>query len=96
MSNRRAVCQDILHFPDESSSPWSCRRLAAAPGFRHHGGMASKRSPRVYDGRLVRVVQITRDPSIAMRQGVPPSTARGWLRQAPRHVALDTDDRLFL
>lgn len=58
--------------------------------------MAAKRSLRVYDGRLVRVVQITRDPAIATRQGVPPSTARGWLRQAPRRVALDADDRLFL
>jgi transposase InsO family protein len=58
--------------------------------------MASRRSPRVYDSRLVRVVQLSRDPSIATRQGVPPSTARGWLRQAPRHVVLDADDRLFL
>ena len=30
--------------------------------------MASKRSPTVYDGRLVRAVQLTRDPSIAVRQ----------------------------
>jgi transposase InsO family protein len=93
---RGAVFQDILHFPDESSSPWKRRRLAAAPGFRHHGGMTARRSPRVYDSRLVRVVQLSRDPSIATRQGVPASTARGWLRQAPRHVVLDADDRLFL
>lgn len=38
-----------------------------------------------YDGRLVRVAQITRDPSIATRQGVPASTAKESLRQAPPH-----------
>lgn len=91
-----AVCQDILYFPDESSSPRERRRLVAAPGFRHHGGMKSSRYTRFYDARLVRVVQTTGDPSIAVRQGVPPSTARGWLRQAPRHVVLDADDRLVL
>ena len=58
--------------------------------------MNSRRSTRFYDHRLVRVVQATRDTSLATRQGVPGSTARGWLRQAPRTVPLSADARTFL
>lgn len=48
--------------------------------------MATKRSQRAYDHRLVLLVQETRDPSIATRLGVPRSTVAGWLRRAPRVV----------
>ena len=41
------------------------------------------RSQRVYDHRLRALVQNTGDAHLAIRQGVPPSTARGWLRQGP-------------
>ena len=41
------------------------------------------RSQRVYDHRLKNLVQNTGDAHLAIRQGVPPSTARGWLRQSP-------------
>ena len=48
--------------------------------------MATKRSQRAYDHRLVLLVQETRDPSIATRLGVPRSTVAGWTRRAPRVV----------
>lgn len=48
--------------------------------------MASQRSQRSYDHRLVRLVQETRNPTIATRLGVPRSTVAGWLRRAPRPV----------
>ena len=38
---------------------------------------------RVYDHRLRALVQNTGDAHLAIRKGVPPSTARGWLRQGP-------------
>jgi putative transposase len=50
--------------------------------------MASTRSQRYYDHRLVQLVKATGDPSIATRLGVPRSTVAGWLRRAPRRVVV--------
>ena len=46
--------------------------------------MESRRRTRFYDHGLVRAVQASRDVTIATREGVPRSTAAGWLRQPPR------------
>jgi len=48
--------------------------------------MKSKRIQRIYDHRLVELVQQTGDPSIATRLGIPRSTVAGWLRRAPSPV----------
>jgi putative transposase len=51
------------------------------------------RPPQRYDHRLRDLVRRTRDVTIAMDLGVPPSTARGWLSQAPKVVvSLDVKD----
>ena len=47
---------------------------------------ATKRTQRTYDHRLIRLVQETRDPTIATDLGVPPSTVSGWIQRAPRAV----------
>ena len=39
-----------------------------------------------YDHRLRRLIQTTGDLDLAVRHGVPRSTARGWLRQASADV----------
>ena len=39
-----------------------------------------------YDHRLRRLIQITGDFDLAVRHGVPLSTARGWLEQARTDV----------
>src|SRR5215831_16863755 len=50
-------------------------------------------SQRRYDHRLQNLVQRTRDVTIATDLGVPRSTARGWLSQAPKVVvSLDVTD----
>ena len=59
--------------------------------------MASKcRHQRIYDHRLVQLVQQTGDATIATRLGVPRSTVAGWLARAPRAVTTDAvaDDAL--
>ena len=48
--------------------------------------MSSRRRKQTYDHRLIRLVQETRDASIATRLGVPRSTAAGWLRRSPPEV----------
>ena len=48
--------------------------------------MSARRRLRIYDHRLIQLVQESRDPTIATRQGVPRSTATGWLKRAPRSV----------
>ncbi len=48
--------------------------------------MEPKRHLRIYDHRLVQLVQETGDPTITTRLGVPRSTVAGWLRRAPRLV----------
>lgn len=48
--------------------------------------MDPKRRFRIYDHRLVQLVQATGDPTIATRLGVPRSTVAGWLQRAPRLV----------
>ena len=53
---------------------------------RDHWGMPTSRRQRVYDHRLVALVQQTRDPSIARARSVPRSTVAGWLRRAVRPV----------
>ena len=53
--------------------------------------MTRKRAQRTYDHRLVRLVQDTGDVSIAIRAGVPRSTAAGWIRRAPRTVTTCPD-----
>ena len=51
------------------------------------------RPPQRYDRRLRDLVQRTRDVTIATDLGVPRSTARGWLSQAPKViVSLDVKD----
>jgi hypothetical protein len=50
----------------------------------------SRRQQWRYDHRLRDLVHNTRDVTIATDLGVPRSTARGWLRTAPR-VAVTTD-----
>jgi hypothetical protein len=52
--------------------------------------MAARRTLRKYDHRLVRLVQETRDPTIATRLDVPRSTVAGWLRRAPTPVPVLT------
>jgi len=54
--------------------------------------MEPRRRLRIYDHRLVQLVQETRDPSIATRLGVPRSTVAGWLCRAPRTVTAVADD----
>ena len=51
--------------------------------------MKSRRIQRIYDHRLVRLVQQTGDPTIGSRLGVPRSTLAGWLARAPRDVTTD-------
>jgi hypothetical protein len=52
------------------------------------------RHQRRYDHRLRDVVQRTGDVTIATDLGVPPSTARGWLRKTPNVViSLDVTNR---
>lgn len=53
--------------------------------------MEPKRHLRIYDHRLIQLVQETRDPTIATRLGVPRSTAAGWLRRAPRSITVAAD-----
>jgi transposase InsO family protein len=48
--------------------------------------MKSKRHQRIYDHRLVLLVQQTGDATIATRLGVPRSTVAGWLAREPRAV----------
>jgi hypothetical protein len=48
--------------------------------------MNSERPQRIYDHRLIRLVQDTGDITIATRLGIPRSTAAGWLRRTPRPV----------
>lgn len=57
--------------------------LTTAPGFRHHGGMETRRRQRSHDHRLVQFVQESRDPTIATELGMPRSTAIGWGNHAP-------------
>jgi len=44
--------------------------------------MPTRRAQRTYDHRLIRLVQETRDATIATRLGIPRSTAAGWIRRA--------------
>src|SRR5262245_17473041 len=48
--------------------------------------MEPKRLLRIYDHRLMQLVQESRDPTIATRLGVPRSTVAGWLRRGRRSV----------
>jgi len=48
--------------------------------------MATRRTQRSYDHRLVRLVRETGDATLATRLGVPRSTAAGWLRRSPPTV----------
>ena len=51
------------------------------------------RMQRRYDHRLRELVQTTRDIQLATRQGVPESTARGWLnRSSTEVVSIDVLD----
>jgi hypothetical protein len=55
--------------------------------------MATARLQQRYDHRLRKLVQRTGDLTIATDRGVPPSTARGWLRSVPTAVvSLDVAD----
>jgi len=48
--------------------------------------MSTERRLRIYDHRLVRLVQETGDGRIATGMGVPRSTVAGWLKPAPRAI----------
>ena len=48
--------------------------------------MPFQRRQRIYDHRLVQLVQDTGDIAIATRLGVPRSTATGWIRRVPQLV----------
>ena len=48
--------------------------------------MPSNRTLRIYDHRLIQLVQETGDAELATRLGVPKSTASGWIRRSPRAV----------
>lgn len=45
--------------------------------------MNSKPRQRIYDHRLVRLVQETGDATLATGIGVPRSTVAGWLKRSP-------------
>ena len=58
-----------------------------------HPMTTTGRPPHRYDDRLRDLVRRTQDVTIATDLGVPPSTARGWLSQAPKVVvSLDVTD----
>jgi hypothetical protein len=44
------------------------------------------RTQKQYDHRLRLLIQNTRDLDLAVRHGVPRSTARGWLKQSRTDV----------
>jgi hypothetical protein len=44
------------------------------------------RAQRSYDHRLKSLVYSTGSIEVALDRGVPPSTARGWLKTAPRNI----------
>ena len=44
------------------------------------------RTQNKYDHQLLKLIQTTRDLDLAVRYGVPRSTARGWLKQARANV----------
>jgi len=48
--------------------------------------MSTRRRQRTYDHRLVRLVRETGDVDLAIRHGVPRSTAAGWVRREARPV----------
>jgi len=54
--------------------------------------MKSKRIQKSYDHRLVQLVQQSGDATLATRLGVPRSTAKGWIRRAPRPIVAAVDD----
>ena len=66
-----------------SRSAWPA---ALQPWQRHHGGMSTERQQRVYDHRLIRLVQETGDATIATGLGIPRSTVAGWLKRRSRDV----------
>ncbi|MEA3502923.1 MAG: hypothetical protein U9R47_09140 [Actinomycetota bacterium] len=45
--------------------------------------MSTERLQRIYDHRLIRLVQETGDTTIATGIGVPRSTVAGWLKRSP-------------
>jgi len=44
------------------------------------------RTQRIYDPRLRQLVHTTGNVQLALDLGMPRSTARGWLRRAPREI----------
>ena len=55
--------------------------------------MTATRTRRTYDHRLRQLVRETGDTQLAVRNGVPPSTARDWSRRsAPKVISLDLLD----
>ena len=92
-ANCRAARHDILRFLVRELVTYRPPVLTPSLGFRHHGGMGTRRRQRSYDHRLVQLVQEARDPTIATRLGVPRSTATGWVKRAPRVVTTaETDE----
>ncbi len=51
--------------------------------------MSTERRLRIYDHRLVQLVQETGNARIATRMGVPRSTVAGWLKRAPRTITTE-------
>jgi hypothetical protein len=106
LKHRRAGSTDILHFParvfvtEADHLMWV---LDDRNVFKELNDVRNRpkiipmtmtvRPPQRYDHRLRDLVRRTRDVTIAMDLGVPPSTARGWLSQAPKVVvSLDVKD----
>ena len=85
-----ALCLDLLHIPFELSPPafyaYCVPPSSLRPRRRQHAGMSTERRLRIYDHRLVRLVQETGDARIATSMGGPPSTVAGWLKRAPRTI----------
>jgi hypothetical protein len=83
---------DIPHFPARvvvtsgRTLPIVLRELSGATKRSMIASMTTVRSQQRYDHRLRHLVQRTGDVTVATDLGVPRSTARGWLGEAPTVV----------
>ena len=57
--------------------------------------IGTARSQQTYDHRLKALVYSTGDIHVALAEGVPRSTARGWLRSPPREVVSSAELELI-
>ena len=88
----RAVLLDIPHFrarvvvTSGRTLPIVLRELSGATKRSMIASMTTARSQQRYDHRFRHLVQRTGDVTVATDLGVPRSTARGWLGEAPTVV----------